>query len=38
MIGEFHILIAAIAGFYEETIVTRDEDFKSIRGIKVIKW
>ena len=38
MIGEFDILIAAIARFHDETIVTRDEVFKSIRGTKTIKW
>ncbi len=38
MIGEFDMLIGAIARFHDETVVTRDEDFKSIRGIKIVKW
>jgi tRNA(fMet)-specific endonuclease VapC len=33
-IGEFDVLIAAIAVTYNETIMTRDEHFKSIRGIE----
>jgi len=36
--GEFDVLIAAIAQTYDETIMTRDEHFKSIRGIKVTDW
>jgi len=38
MVGEFDILIAAIANTNEETIVTRDEHFELIRGTKLIKW
>ncbi len=38
MVGEFDILIAAIANTNDETIVTRDEHFKLIRGTKLIKW
>lgn len=38
MVGEFDILIAAIANTNDETIVTRDEHFEPIRGIKLIKW
>jgi tRNA(fMet)-specific endonuclease VapC len=38
LIGEFDVLIAAIAQTYNETIITRDEHFKSIRGIKVTNW
>jgi predicted nucleic acid-binding protein len=36
--GEFDVLIAAIARTYDETIVTRDEHFEFIRGIKVTNW
>jgi tRNA(fMet)-specific endonuclease VapC len=38
IIGEFDILIAAIAKTYDETIITRDEHFKLIRGTKLAKW
>ena len=38
VIGEFDILIAAIAKTYDETIIIRDEHFKLIRGTKLIKW
>ena len=38
MIGEFDILIAAIVRSNDETLVTRDEHFKSIRGMKLTKW
>jgi len=38
MIGEFDILIAGITKFNDETLVTRDDHFKTIRGIKLIKW
>jgi predicted nucleic acid-binding protein len=38
MVGEFDILIAAIANTNDETIVTRDEQFELIRGTKLIKW
>jgi tRNA(fMet)-specific endonuclease VapC len=38
LIGEFDILIAAIVRHEEETLVTRDEDFGSIRGIKLSRW
>ena len=38
MIGEFDILIAAIASFNDEELITRDEDFSAIRGIKITKW
>lgn len=37
-IGEFDILIAAIARTYDETIITRDEHFKLIRGTKLTDW
>ena len=37
-IGEFDVLIAAIVKFYDESLVTRDEHFKSIRGMKLIRW
>lgn len=38
MIGEFDILIAGIVKFNDETLITRDEHFKTIRGIKVVNW
>ncbi len=38
LIGEFDVLIAAIVMFYDEALVTRDAHFKTIRGIKLIKW
>ena len=38
LIGEFDVLIAAIARTYEGTIISRDEHFKFINGIKVTKW
>jgi len=36
--GEFDVLIAAIARTCNETIMTRDEHFALIRGIKVTNW
>jgi tRNA(fMet)-specific endonuclease VapC len=38
LIGEFDVLIAAISRTYDETIITRDEHFGFIRGIKVTEW
>jgi tRNA(fMet)-specific endonuclease VapC len=38
LIGEFDALIAAIARTCDETIMTRDEHFTFIRGIKVTEW
>jgi tRNA(fMet)-specific endonuclease VapC len=38
LIGEFDVLIAAIARTYDETIMTRDEHFTFIRGTKVTEW
>jgi tRNA(fMet)-specific endonuclease VapC len=38
MIGEFDILIAAIVRTFDEKLVSRDGDFKSIRGLEVINW
>jgi predicted nucleic acid-binding protein len=38
LVGEFDLLIAAIVKFYDESLVTRDEHFKSIRGMKLIRW
>lgn len=37
-VGEFDVLIAGIVRFHEESLVTRDEHFKSIRGMKIINW
>ena len=36
--GEFDVLIAAIARTYDETIMTRDEHFKLIRGARLVGW
>jgi predicted nucleic acid-binding protein len=38
VIGEFDVLIAGIVKFHDESLVTRDEHFKSIRGMKLINW
>ena len=38
LVGEFDILIAGIAKFHDEALVTRDAHFKSIRGIRIIDW
>jgi predicted nucleic acid-binding protein len=38
LIGEFDVLIAGIVKFYDESLVTRDEHFKPIRGIRLIHW
>lgn len=38
LIGEFDVLIAGIVKFYDESLVTRDEHFRSIRGMKLISW
>ena len=38
LIGEFDVLIAAITRTHEEVIISRDEHFAFINGIKVTKW
>jgi len=38
MIGEFDILIAAIARTFEEELVSRDDHFKRIGSLKVTAW
>jgi len=38
MIGEFDILIAAIVKTFDEKLVTRDGDFKSVRELDIVKW
>jgi tRNA(fMet)-specific endonuclease VapC len=38
LIGEFDVLIAGIVRFYSEPLVTRDEHFRSIHGIKLASW
>jgi tRNA(fMet)-specific endonuclease VapC len=38
MIGEFDILIAAIARTAEENLVSRDNHFMRIGGLKVTRW
>ena len=37
LIGEFDILIAAIAKTNDEAILTHDQHFKSIKGLKLMK-
>jgi tRNA(fMet)-specific endonuclease VapC len=36
LISEFDVLIAGVVRFYDESLVTRDEHFKAIRGMKLI--
>lgn len=38
LIGEFDVLIAGIVKFHDESLVTRDEHFKAIRGMRLISW
>lgn len=38
LIGEFDILIAAIAKTNCEAILTHDQHFKSVQGLQLIKW
>jgi len=38
MISEFDILIAAITKFSDDELITRDEHFKSISRMRIIKW
>jgi tRNA(fMet)-specific endonuclease VapC len=38
LIGEFDILIAAIAKTNGEAILTRDQHFKSVSGLILTKW
>jgi tRNA(fMet)-specific endonuclease VapC len=38
LIGEFDILIAAIAKTNKEAILTMDKHFESLRGLQLIKW
>ena len=38
LIGEFDILIAAIAKTNGEAILTRDQHFKSVPGLILAKW
>lgn len=38
MIGEFDILIAAIVRSFDEKLVSKDSDFKVVRGLEVIDW
>jgi len=38
LVGEFDVLIAGIVKFHDEQLVTRDEHFKAIRGMKLINW
>jgi len=36
--GEFDVLIAAIARICDETIMTRDNHFKSFKNTKIAEW
>ena len=38
LIGEFDVLIAAIARANAEPIMTRDDHFARVQGINVVKW
>jgi predicted nucleic acid-binding protein len=38
LIGEFDVLIAGIVKFQDESLVTRDSHFKSVRGMKLMNW
>jgi tRNA(fMet)-specific endonuclease VapC len=38
LIGEFDMLIAAITRIHSETIMTRDDHFTWVQGIKVAQW
>ncbi len=38
LVGEFDVLIAGIIKYHDESLVTRDEHFKAIRGIRLVKW
>ncbi len=38
LVGEFDVLIAAIARTHAETVITRDEHFTLIRGTNVAEW
>ena len=38
MISEFDILIAAIAKINNQSILTRDQHFKLIKGLQLVKW
>ena len=38
IIGEFDVLIASIVKSVDDELVTRDEHFKYIRGLRVSKW
>ena len=38
MISEFDILIAAISKMDNQAILTRDQHFKLIKGLQLVKW
>jgi tRNA(fMet)-specific endonuclease VapC len=38
LISEFDVLIAGIVKFHDEPLVSRDEHFKAIRGMKLVNW
>ena len=38
LIGEFDVLIAAIAKTNVEAILTRDKHFKCIKGLEIVNW
>ena len=38
LIGEFDIIIAAIARANHEALLTRDQHFKSVQELNIVKW
>jgi tRNA(fMet)-specific endonuclease VapC len=38
LIAEFDVIIGAITLSRDESLVTRDRHFRSIKGIRIIKW
>lgn len=38
LIGEFDVLIAAIAKTNGEAVLTRDKHFKSVKGLQLANW
>ncbi|MDG6899621.1 MAG: type II toxin-antitoxin system VapC family toxin [Nitrososphaerota archaeon] len=38
MMGEFDVLIAAVAKENSEALLTRDEAFRGVEGLKTLRW
>jgi tRNA(fMet)-specific endonuclease VapC len=38
LIGEFDVLIAAIAKVNDQAILTRDKHFKCVKGLEIVNW